>query len=222
MRRTALLAALALTAALATVAGPAVAQQEEDEGAFRMSAHAHSEFGSPGGADLLFEADSLAYDFEEGDTFAYSSIPCGEPAPHNDDSLVMKPDYPGVDSPDAVRHLVEGTVTELTEFDGRRGTIEGTITTVHCEEGEETDEIVFDYATRFKQSTNDLKFIAGTWDVVSGTGKFSGLEGDGSLKGGLTCLDLVLQQHDADNCEELGAFSDAVLQLQGEWRNPTL
>lgn len=221
MRRTALLTVVVLTVPLATVAGPASAAHV-DEGAFRTSAHAHSEFGSPGGADLLFDSRSLAYDLGEGDTFAYSSIPCDEPAPHNDTALVMKPHYPGVDSPDAVRHHVEGTVTELTELNGRRGTIEGTITTVHCEDGVETDEIVFDYQTRFKQSTNFLRFIAGTWDVAGGTGKFSGLEGEGSLQGGLTCLDLVLQRDAAGSCEELGAFSDAVLQLRGEWRNTTL
>lgn len=220
MSKTCLLVALAL---MATLAAPAVAQQEppgqERDGSFHMSAHAHSEFGSPGGAELLFDADALAYDFDDGDDFAYSSIVCDEPAPHNDRALRINPDYPGVDNPDAVRHHIEGTVTE---YDGRRGTIEGSITTVHCENGEEGDEMYFDYTARFVEAGDDVRIQRGTWEITGGTGKFADLEGEGGLTGRLTCLPLVLERYEADSCEELGAYSDAVYRLHGHWWDPTV
>lgn len=220
MRKTCLLAALALTA---TLAGPALAQQQppgqERDGSFHMSAHAHSQFGSPGGAALLFEADALPYDFVAGDDFAYSSITCDEPAPHNDRALRINPDYPGVDNPDAVRHHVEGTVIE---YDGRRGTIEGSITTVHCENGQEGDEIYSDYTARFVETSDDVRIQGGTWNISGGTGTFSDLQGEGRLTGRLTCLPLVLERHDANSCEELGAYSDAVYRLHGHWQDSTV
>lgn len=217
MRKICLLAALALTAALAA---PAAAQEgppdQDPEGAFIMSVHAHSEYGSPGGADLLFDADALDYDFDEGQEFSYSSIPCDVPAPHNDRALRITPSYPGVDNPDAVRHDVDGTVTE---YDGRRGTIEGTITTVHCDTG---DEISFDYTAQFVEAGDDVRIQRGTWEVTGGTGIFSDLDGEGTLSGRLTCLPLVLENNEADSCEELGAYSDAVLRLRGKWADSTV
>ncbi len=218
MRRTSIYAATALVVPLLTLAAsPALAQTEDqNDGAFVMSAHAHSEFGSPGGADLLFDADALDYDFEEGENFSYSSIECDEPAPHNDRALRIAPDYPGVDNPDAVRHDIDGTVTE---YDGRTGTIEGTITTVHCDSG---DEIHFDYEARFVEAGDKLQIRGGTWEITGGTGIFSDLEGEGRLTGQLTCLPLVLERHEADSCEELGAYSDAVLRLHGQWSDETV
>lgn len=221
MLRNRLSVVLAVPAVLALAAAPALAQDGEDDGdgSFKMSVHAHSEYGSPGGADLLFDAEALEYDFEEGDDFAYSSIPCEEPAPHNDQALRINPDYPGVENPDAVRHQVEGTVTD---YDGRSGTIEGELTTVHCEDGEEGDEIVFDYQARFRHAGDDLRVQQGSWEITDGTGKFADLEGSGRLTGQLTCLPLVLERHEADDCEDLGAFSDAVFRLRGHWQDPTV
>lgn len=137
------------------------------------------------------------------------SIPCDVPAPHNDRALRITPEYPGVDNPDAVRHDVDGTVTE---YDGRRGTIEGTITTVHCDTG---DEIYFAYTARFVEAGDDVRIQRGTWEITGGTGIFSDLDGEGTLSGRLTCLPLVLEGNEADSCEELGAYSDAVLRLRG-------
>lgn len=222
MRRIALFAVFVMTAALGA---PAVAQQEDApgqsrDGSFKMSVHAHSEHGSPGGAELLFDdANALELDFDEGDSFTYSSIPCDEPAPHNDRALRINPDYPGVDNPDSVRHLVEGTVTE---YDGRSGTIEGDLTTVHCEDGDEGDEIRFDYTAQFVEAGDDVRLQRGTWEITEGTGTFSDLEGGGSLTGRLTCLPLVLEENEADSCEELGAYSDAVMRLRGHWSDDTV
>lgn len=216
MRRTALLAAFVLTAALA---GPAAAQQDHTEGSFVMDVFAHSEFGSPGGAPLLFDADALDYDFDEGESFSYSSITCEADAPHNDRALRINPDYPGVDNPDSVRHDVDGTVTEYDEDSGT-GTIEGTITTVHCPTG---DEIYFEYEAEFvEDGPNNLILRQGSWEITGGTGIFSDLDGEGRLSGRLTCLPLVLERHAADNCEELGAYSDAIMRLRGQWEDETV
>lgn len=218
MRKMSLAAAVALLVPMVTlVAGPALAQSKPDTGgAFVMSAHAHSQFGSPGGADLMFDADALDFDFQEGEDFSYSSIGCDAPAPHNDRALRISPDYPGVDNPDSVRHDIDATVTE---YDGRTGTIEGTITTVHCDSG---DEIHFEFEADFVEAGDDVQIRGGTWEITAGTGTFSDLEGEGHLTGQLTCLPLVLERHEADSCEELGAYSDAVLRLQGRWSDSTV
>lgn len=222
MRKLALASVVALAVLAVFGPGAALAQQEEEsetDGSLQMTVHAHSEFGSPGGAPLLFDADALEYDFEEGDDFSYSSIPCDEEAPHNDRALRINPDYPGVDNPDSVRHDVEGTVTE---YDGKRGTVEGTLTTVHCEDGEEGDEITFDYEARFAEADDKVQLRDGSWEITGGTGKFSDLDGQGTLTGKLTCLPLVLERHEADSCAELDAYSDAVLRLSGQWEDETV
>ena len=124
MRLQIVLGSLLATAALA-VAGPsaAVAQDSSDalSGIVNISVHAHSS-DDPNSAILLFPTDRLPYDFEEGDDFAYSSRPCGLSAPFNEIGLDFTPDYPGIDDATgtaSVRHLVEGTVTEVNGNTGR-------------------------------------------------------------------------------------------------------
>lgn len=137
MRRIQLVLAFAVVAVLAAV-DPAGAKPKSPSGSgasggFQMTVHTHS--SNP--ESLLFpDVERLQFDFEEGDTFAYSSRQCDETARFNDVGLDFRPDYPGVDDDDgtaAVRHQVTGIVTE--ENDGT-GTIEGTITTVLCENGQ--------------------------------------------------------------------------------------
>lgn len=36
-----------------------------------------------------------------------------------------------------------------------------------------------------------------------------------------TCLPPVLERHDAENCEDLEAFSDAAFNLRGNFHDPT-
>lgn len=226
MRRLWLLAALMLVAPMTAIAaGPALAEpdQAQRSGGLRMEVRGHtSELGSPSGADTLFNTDPLSFQFMEGEDFSYSSIPCEEDAPFIDEALVMNPDYPGVDSPAPLRYFIEGTVTD-TRHGGERGTIEGTITAFHCEDGQEGDQILVDYQAKVKRSSeNELQVRAGTFDVTGGTGKFEGLDGHGSLNGRLTCLPPVLERTGADSCADLGIYSDAILFLRGHWENETL
>jgi hypothetical protein len=116
---------------------------------------------------LLFPTDRLSFNFVEGEDFSYSSRTCGGRAPFNDLGLDFSPDYPGVDDDAdgtaAVRHHVEGTVTEVN---GDRGTIEGTITTVLCENGAETgNSIVFTYEARYVRVSDDEVRITGKWEI---------------------------------------------------------
>ncbi len=202
MKTLKVLFAVALTAVLVGV-DPAGAVPSEASGGFQMTVHTHS--NDP--ETLLFpDVERLAFDFGEGDTFAYSSRQCDETARFNDLGLDFSPDYPGVDDATgtaAVRHQVTGTVTEEN---GDTGTIEGTITTVLCEDGEETDNvIVTNFESRYRLVSDDELQIIGRYEISpeESTGTFADLEGHGSIQGVFTCLGDPV-------CAELGEFTDFV------------
>lgn len=168
-----------------------------------MTVHTHS--SNPG--TLLFpDVERLPFDFAEGDTFAYSSRTCENRAPFNEVGLDFNPDYPGVDDDDgtaAVRHQVAGTVTE---DNGDKGTIEGTITTVLCENGQETDNvIVTHFEAKYRLVSDDELRITGRFEISpeESTGTFADLEGHGSIQGVFTCLGDPV-------CAEVGEFTDFV------------
>ena len=202
MKTVQVLFAVAFTAVLVGV-DPAGAVPSEASGGFQMTVHTHSSNVET----LLFpDVERLAFDFSEGDTFAYSSRQCDETARFNDLGLDFSPDYPGVDDATgtaAVRHQVTGTVTEEN---GDTGTIEGTITTVLCEDGEETDDvIVTNFESRYRLVSDDELQIVGRYEISpeESTGTFADLEGQGSIQGVFTCLGDPV-------CAELGEFTDFV------------
>ena len=224
MRTSKLLLVLGLALATAFAAmGPATAQEEGASGSFSLNVHAHSSgFGSPSGAPTLFTTDPLSLPIAEG-PFSYSAIPCDRPAPFNDFALVFDPDYPGIDSPASVRHLVEAEVTSVAPS-GDRGTVEGTIETSLCEGGEEGDTIFLSFEATFRQtSRNGVQLGDGTFEITGGTGRFEDMTGSGSiLKAGFTCLPPVLARNGAADCVELGAFSDTVFRMRGTFQDPTV
>lgn len=202
-----LLAALIAVVALVAV-GPATAQDGEGvSGGIQVTLHTHSE------GKTLFPTDRLSFDFAEGEDFAYSSRPCDARAPFNEVGLDFNPNYPGVDDdPDGtapVRHLIEGTVTEV---DGDTGRIEGTITTVLCEGGDETENvIVTHYSATFRRVSDNEVRLTGTFTIspTESTGTFADMTGHGSFQGSLVCLG---HQRDPSQptCEQLGEFTDFV------------
>ena len=205
MKRTKFLIVLAVVGVLG-IAGPVGAQPADEglQGGFQMTVHTHSSRPET----LLFpDVERLPFDFEEGDTFAYSSRLCSRNAPFNNLGLDFNPAYPGVDD-DAdgtasVRHQVAGTVTEV---DGDTGTIEGTITTVLCEGGEATDNtIVTNFEATYRLVSDDRLEIRGTFEISpeDSTGTFADLEGQGSIEGSFTCLGDPV-------CADLGVFTDFV------------
>ncbi|HET9443531.1 MAG TPA: hypothetical protein VFO65_09420 [Acidimicrobiales bacterium] len=204
MRRPVLATAAAL---LAVLAGglPAGAGPDGTSGGIKVTVHTHS--SNP--ATLLFpEVERLAFDFAEGDTFAYSSRLCSANAAFNNLGLDFRPDFAGVDDDGdgtaSVRHQVTGTVTEVRE-DGT-GVIEGTITTVLCEGGEATaSSIVSHYVADYEAVSDDLMVLEGRFHIspTESTGIFAGLEGQGSLRGNLTCLREAV-------CADVGSFTDFV------------
>lgn len=235
MKKLSLIAALALLASLFTAA-PASAHQQQSPGpqsegqqdvlrggfAVQQGRAHSSEYGTPGGAETLVETDPLAFDFEEGDSFSYASAGCEVDVPFNDESLIFRgPGYPGIESPTSARYILEGTVTETSES-GERGTVEGTLTIITCENGEEGDQIFVDYQATFNQTSgNDLP-LRGTFEITGGTGTFADISGGGTFEGRLTCLPGVLENVGADSCEDLGAYSDAAFNLQGQFADPTV
>ena len=207
MKRLRTVLASAAVVALAAVepagAEPKSSPDSGASGGFQLTVHTHS--NNP--ETLLFpDVERLAFDFEEGDTFAYSSRTCDRIARFNDLGLDFSPDYPGVDDDDgtaAVRHQVAGTVTE---DNGNTGTIEGTITSVLCVDGEETDNvIVTDFVARYRQVSDDELQIIGKYQISpeESTGTFADLEGTGSIQGVFTCLGEA-------TCAELGEYTDFV------------
>lgn len=205
MKRFRLLVPFALGAVLLAVqpAGAAPPADDGVNGGFQMTVHTHS--SNP--ATLLFPSvDRLEFGFEEGSNFAYSSRTCDRNAPFNQVGLDFTPDYPGVDdatSTAAVRHQVTGTVTEVH---GKTGTIEGTITTVLCENGQATSNvIVTNFEARYRLASDDQLRIMGTYQFspTASTGTFAGLEGQGSIQASFTCLG-------STTCSDIGVFTDFV------------
>lgn len=215
------LLALALVASLGIVpAASAQTTQDGASGGMSLTVHTHSsQFGGPGGSGTMVATDPIDFPREQREgSFSYSSISCATPAPFNDRALNFNPDYPGIKDPAPVRHVVEGTITE---FSGRTGTAEGTITTFLCEDGEETDQIITSFEGRVREtSDNQMRFI-GTYEITGGTGRFSDLSGMGSMTGEFTCLPKILEREDAASCAELGVFSDAIFRLKGQYSDPT-
>ena len=206
MRRITLALTVAVVATLAAAEPAGATPDPADEGAsgsIQLTVHTHSSNPST----LLFpDVARLSYDVDEGDTFAYSSRTCDARAPFNEVGLNFLPDYPGVDDDDgtaAVRHLVEGTVTDVH---GPTGRIEGTITTVLCEDGEVTEHvIVSDFEATYRLVSEDQLAIAGTFWISpdDSTGTFAGLRGHGSIRGVFTCLGDPV-------CADVGQFTDFV------------
>ncbi len=222
MKKTCWFLAVALLAPLAG-ASAAIAQGAREEGAqggFSLEVHTHSsELGSPSGAPTLFPTTPLPAPIS-GAAFSYSAIACDQPAPFNDTALVFRPEYPGIESPAAVRHFVEGSVTEPGPSGA--GQVEGTITTYLCEDGELGDSIVIDFQARYRQASADLvRVVGGTFSIVGGTGRFEDLAGSGSIQGQFECLDPVLARAGAADCFELGVYSDANFSLNGTFSDPT-
>lgn len=222
MKKTTRFVALAFMAST-LMAGPATAAKPESSdgasGRFTLTVHTHSsEFRGPGGAPLLRETDPLSFDIEEGETFSYASVECESPARFNDKALDFRPDYPGIEDPAAVRHIVEGTVVE---DNGDTGEIEGTITTFLCENGEEGDSIIFEFEADFERTSDNQILLTGTFKIEGGTGRFEDITGEGEFSGELTCLARVLDRAGASSCADLGVFSDFVGELGGSFTDPT-
>lgn len=228
MRKLWIAFASVVAAAVLVATGSAAADPQDSSkavsGGLQISVHTHSN-DDPEFPGLLFDTDRLSFEFEEGEDFSYSSRTCDGPAPFNDVGLDFRPDYPGVDE-DAgtapVRHRAEGTVTEEN---GDRGTIEGTITTVLCvtEDGEQTESenvIISDYRARYKRVSDNKVQLTGKYVIspTESTGTFEGLTGGGSLKAILTCLPHE-RNPDAATCEERGEFGDFV-GLRGDTSKP--
>jgi hypothetical protein len=172
-----------------------------------MTIHTHS------GGGLLFPFERLPFEFQAGDTFAYSSRLCSGSAPFNDVGLNFVPDYPGVDDDGdgtaPVRHHIQGTITSLV---GNRGTMEGTITTVLCVPGDspngqvESDHVIVShFRAFFTVVSNDEIQITGVFRLspTENTGTFEDIVGGGLMQGRITCLGQA-------TCEQLGVYTDFV------------
>ncbi len=233
MRRTLLFAAAALIAPLVTMA-PAGAAPPDTQDGTKGSVSIDvvgltSTVGTPSGAPTLVPTTGLDIPVTQGSDFSFSSIECSSgPAPFNEVGLEFSPDFPGLEDPAPIRSVVEGTVTDVNPSGG--GTIEGSITTFLCENGEETDQIVTSFSARFRPTPDDqVVLMGGTLETTGGlalngkftiteaTGQFEGLTGEGRLRGQLTCLPVTLVRNEATDCADLGLFSEALLDLDGRF-----
>ncbi len=221
MRKTQILLGALFAAVALAVAAPANAAPKDSalSGGVQISVHTHSN-DDPNFPGLLFGSDRLAYEFEQGDDFSYSSRTCAGTAPFNEIGLDFRPDYPGIDDDSgvaAVRHHAEGTITSVNA-DGDRGTIEGTITSVVCVTDPTTgarvesgDALVMDYTAKFRRTSDNEIQLSGRWTFspTESTGTFEDITGGGSLRAILTCLGHV-RNPAMDTCEELGYYTDFV------------
>ncbi len=223
MKKPYLVLALALVTALigATPAGAGpknapASPSGELSGGFNLTVHTHSNI-DPVWTGLLFPTDRLSFNFTEGEDFTYSSRPCAGTAPFNELGLDFSPNYPGVDDDAdgtaAVRHRVEGTVTEVK---GDRGTIEGTITSVLCvtEDGKRVESenvIVTQFVAKYRRVSDNELALTGQFRIspTLSTGTFAGLEGHGSIRASLTCL-AHLRDPSQPTCAQRGHFTDFV------------
>ncbi len=219
------LSVLALALVLPLAASTPAAAQARDgtsaRGTISMSVHTHSsEFGGPSGPGTLFETTPLPFPPAAG-SFSYSSIPCERPAPFNDTALVFQPAYPGIASPAAVRHFIEGTLVPMGRS-AEQGIVRGTITTILCQNRvQQPDRMFFSFHGRYRLASDNQIVVTGTFRLAGGAARFADMSGAGSLEGEITCLPPILARQGARNCAELGAFSDAVLRLSGRFFDPT-
>lgn len=233
MRRTLLFAAATLIAPLVTMAPAGAARpvtQDGTKGSVSIDVVGlTSTVGTPSGEPTLVPTTGLEIPVTQGSDFSFSSIECSSgPAPFNEVGLEFSPDFPGLDDPAPIRSVVEGTATDVNASGG--GTVEGTITTFLCEDGEETDQIVASFSARFRPTSDDqVTLMGGTIETTGGlalngkftiteaTGQFEGLTGEGRLRGQLTCLPITLMRNEATDCADLGLFSEALLDLDGRF-----
>ena len=188
-----------------------------------------STVGTPSGFPTLVPTTGLEIPLTEGAEFSVSSIECSSgPAPFNDVGLSFTPDLAGLEDPAPIRSVVQGSVTDINAAGG--GSVEGTITTFLCEDGEETDQLVVSFRSRFRPTSDDeVVLMGGTvettgglalngrFTIIDGTGPFAGLSGQGSLQGQFTCLPITLERNEATDCADLGLFSEAILDLDGRF-----
>ena len=213
MRKRLPLVAIAFLAVLVAL-GPAAAAKPPSatdgaSGNIALTVHAHSSQFT----DTLFPTSPVPFPVTEPSTGTYSSIPCSRPAPFNDTALDFTPAYPGIEDPASVRHFVEVT---LTPTRGNTGTVEGEITTILCEDGEESENRLFTtFEGTYKQTGGEVRF-QGTFEITGGTGVFEDITGEGTITGALTCL------AGPQACAQRGVLSDAVFSLQGTFSDPTV
>lgn len=233
MRSAAVALGLTVVASLAASA-PASAQEAEGRISIEAFTLTGTQFGTPSGSPTLVKTDPLKSPVTAGDKFTTSSIECSSgPAPFNDVGLDFSPDFPGVEDPAPIRSVIEGEVTSVSKS-GKGGTIEGTITSFRCVDGEETDKIVASFESDFRetsrsqetlrggtvQTTGGLMLTNGTFEIIEGTGTFDTLTGSGKVRGQFTCLPSTLKRNRAESCEDLGAFSEGILRLDGTFFDP--
>lgn len=192
--------------------------QNRPSGAISITVHTHSSaFRGPRDAPTLAaETVPLRHPITQ-QRFSYSSVACGDPAPYNDVGLNFDPEYPGVENPAAVRHIIEGEVTDVQDSAGTAH-LRGTLTTYLCEDGEKGDRLDSTFEGELEQQP-DVAGFTGRFEITGGTGRFAGIQGAGSMHGHLTCLDRVLERERADSCAELGRYTDAVF-FRSDERNP--
>ncbi|HWH34182.1 MAG TPA: hypothetical protein VNT56_02575 [Acidimicrobiales bacterium] len=191
---------------------------------FALNIHTHStEFGTPSGRPPMFPTTPLEIPVTEGAQASYSAIACTSPAPFNDRSLTFVPGYPGDTYPESTRSFVEFDFVELLGDPAQGqlgGRVEGTITTIKCDSG---DQIFIEFEGLFDaREANRLVLRQGSFEIVGGTGEFADLSGQGRITGELVCLPRVLINNNASSCADLGAYSDAVLELRGTFHDPTM
>jgi hypothetical protein len=194
-----------------------------------------TQFGTPTGNPTLVPTDALETPLTEGASFRYSSIRCAAgPAPYNNVGLDFTPDYPGLADPASIRTVISGTVTKAKKS-GARGKIRGTITSYLCQGGQETDQITVSFKAKYRP-TSDTAIVlrggqitttgglalTGKFQITDGTGRFEDIKGHGSLTAQLTCLPSTLTRNGATSCATLGAFSEAVFDMTGRYRDPTI
>ncbi len=221
------------------ITAPASAAEPDSQTAARGSISVDvvgltSTVGTPSGQPTLVPTTGLEIPVTEGSEFSFSSIECSSgPAPFNDKGLQFNPDFPGIEDPAPIRSIVEGTVTDTSPSGG--GTVVGTITTILCEDGMETDQFVASFTARFRPTSDDDVVLTGgtvettgglavngRFTITSGTGRFEDLTGQGAVKGQFTCLPSTLQRNEATDCADLGLFSEAILELDGAFADPTV
>ena len=239
MRR--LILALAVVGSIAAVVAPAGAKPKGAGGDKPKGASGHiiiegvtlagTQYGTPSGQPTTETTDPLTIPVRAGDTFHYSTISCASAfPPWNNVGLHFNPDYPGIADPASVRHEFEGRVTRLNR--NTHGTIEGTVRTYLCVNGERQDQIVTSYRANFRPTsrtsvelesspvpTKGGLAFSGHFRVIGGTGRFADLTGHGAIKGQFTRLGT--RPGDPADLNPPG-YSEVPFQQKGGFRDPTV
>ena len=191
------------------------ASAEGVEGTFGLAAMVHTK-------DWPNNPAVVPWDGKANGEFIYSAIPCAGNAPMNNIGTNL-PTYngmiPGSRSPASTR-------SQPFKFGVRDGKMSGSINLIVCKLGPgpttdgkpdgDRDQIMIEFTADSQNRTAEETIFSGPFSIKGGTGRYSKLKGEGTIRGYFMCFD-------PNGCADgnKGMFRDMQYVMDGKFNDPT-